>query len=81
MEQQNVGLDEVVMTQFVVQYQNFTNLEWPDAWTIDDDGWLYVISNRANKFINGTMDFSGQSGPNFNVIRIFVDDLSYLTFE
>ena len=75
MEDQNAEIDEVIMSQFVVPYQNVTTIEWPNAWTIDDDeGWLYVISNRANKFLNGTMDFSGGSGPNFNLVRIFVDD-------
>ena len=42
MEKQNANLDEVVMTLFVVPYQNSTNMEWPDAWTIDDEGWLLL---------------------------------------
>ena len=55
MEDQNAELDKVVMTQFVVPYQNFTTIEWPDAWTIDDEGWLYLIANRANKFHQTSM--------------------------
>ena len=78
MEEQNAALDEVVMTQFMIPYQNFTNLEWQDAWTIDDEGWLHVMAKRANKFIISTMDWSGESGSNMNILRIFVDDQSYL---
>lgn len=81
MEEQDAELDEVVMTEFVVQYENYTVLEWPDALSIDDEGWLYAISVRANKFVTGTMDFTGGDGANFNVVRIFVDDQSYLSVQ
>ncbi len=77
MQEQGLGLDKVEMKHFVITHQNDKILMWPDAWTIDDAGWVYNIANKGNEFLDGELDFSGTDS-NFRIISVFMDDMSYV---
>ena len=60
-------------------YRNATTMGWPDTFSMDDQGYLWVVSNRLHEFTAREMDFSGVSGSNFRVSRYhWPDDRSYL---
>lgn len=57
---------------------NSTTMEWIDTFAFDEQGYLWFTSNRLDKFISGELRFSNPSDPNFRIIRVFVNDSSYL---
>lgn len=58
----------------VLLIQNDADLQWPDTFAFDDQGYLYTVSNRIQRFTTGTMDWSEV---NFRVARVFIGSLSY----
>ncbi|XP_062506522.1 protein yellow-like [Corticium candelabrum] len=57
---------------------NSTTMEWVDTFAFDEEGYLWFTSNRLDKFLSGEMQFSNPLNSNFRVIRVFVNDSSYL---
>ena len=79
MNQTGDGLDDLTMDNHTEFYRNATTMGWPDTFSMDDQGYLWVVSNRLHEFTAGEMDFSGASGSNFRVSRYhWPDDRSYL---
>jgi sugar lactone lactonase YvrE len=54
--------------------QNDIELQWPDTFSFDDNGYLYASTNRLPRFISNSYDFSDI---NFRVVRVFVGTKSY----
>ena len=54
-------------------------MSWVDSLALDDDDNLWFTTNNLSAFLDGTMDFSGDSGPNMFVWKVAVDESSYLT--
>ncbi|CAL1547235.1 unnamed protein product [Lymnaea stagnalis] len=54
-------------------------LVFVDSLKVDTAGYLWFTSSRAQKFFDGTMDFTGASGSNYRINRVFVGDKSYLS--
>ncbi|CAG2200203.1 unnamed protein product [Mytilus edulis] len=54
-----------------------TAFNWVSGMHIDN-GYLFFITNKLYKIRLGTMDFSGNDGPNFSIQKIFVGEDSYL---
>ena len=57
---------------------NSTTMIWIDTFAFDEDGYLWFTTNRLNKFLAGEMTFSNPSDPNFRIIRVFVNESSYM---
>ncbi|CAG5119026.1 unnamed protein product [Candidula unifasciata] len=53
-------------------------LEWPDSFTVDEDGFLWFTACRAQLFLLGGIDFSGVKGANFRVWRVSISENGYL---
>eukprot|EP00933_Yihiella_yeosuensis_P018147 TRINITY_DN1500_c0_g1_i1.p1 TRINITY_DN1500_c0_g1~~TRINITY_DN1500_c0_g1_i1.p1 ORF type:complete len:1037 (-),score=167.54 TRINITY_DN1500_c0_g1_i1:780-3890(-) len=56
---------------------------WIDTFSFDNKGYLWMVSNKLNKWFLGAktgnaMDFSGKSGPNFRILKVWVDTKSYI---
>ncbi|CAL1528030.1 unnamed protein product [Lymnaea stagnalis] len=69
------GVTMVTQTEVV---QNVTTYSFVDSLKVDDKGYLWFTSNRAHLYQSATMDFSGASGSNFRVCRVYVGEYSYL---
>ena len=52
-------------------------LSWIDTFAFDDSNELYLTSNHLDRYIAGTMDFSGNSGPNIHILRFNIGARSY----
>ena len=77
MNQTGDRLDDLTMNNYTEFYTDSTTMSWPDTFSMDDQGNLWVVSNRLHEFTAGEMDFSGNS--NFRVSRYpWPDDRSYL---
>jgi sugar lactone lactonase YvrE len=66
-------------TQTAAVVPDNQTLEWVDTFAFDHNGSLIIVTNRLQLFISNTMDFSGASGPNFRVARIYINADAYLT--
>ena len=65
--------------QLILQSTNGNLCNWPDTFGFDtEQRTLLLATNRLVQFINGVMDFSGQSGSNFHVLSYDIDALSYM---
>ncbi|CAG0916960.1 unnamed protein product [Notodromas monacha] len=49
--------------------------EWIDTFAIDSEGFLWVTTNKLNRFFNGTLDVNDT---NFRIIKTFIGAGSYL---
>ena len=56
---------------------NSSTMQWPDTFALDEDGWLWFVSNRLHLFSTDTMTFSG-SDVNVRLWKVFVGGKSYL---
>ena len=56
---------------------NSLTMQWPDTFALDDEGWLWFVSNKLQLFATDTMTFSG-SDVNVRVWKVFVGEKSYL---
>jgi len=54
--------------------QNDIELQWPDTFAFDNNGYLYATTIRLQRFISSSYDFSDI---NFRVIRVFIGTKSY----
>ena len=79
MNQTGNGLDDLTMNNYTEFYTDSTTMGWPDTFSMDDQGYLWVVSNRLHEFKAREMDFTGTSGSNFRVSRYpWPDDRYYL---
>lgn len=53
-------------------------LEWPDSFTVDEDGFLWFTACRAQLFLLGGIDFTGAHGANYRVWRVNIAEKGYL---
>jgi len=60
-----------------VVVQSTELLSWIDTFAFDDSNGLYLTSNHLDRYISGTMDFSGNSGPNIHILRFNIGAQSY----
>ncbi|KAH9519240.1 hypothetical protein Btru_075033 [Bulinus truncatus] len=56
-----------------------TKLVFVDSLKVDTEGYLWFTSSRAQKFFTETMDWTGASGSNYRINKVYVGDKSYLT--
>jgi hypothetical protein len=54
---------------------NDIDLQWPDTFAFDDHGYLYVTTNRLQRFSTNTLD---PKESNFRVARMFIGTKSYM---
>ena len=47
--------------------QNDREMEFADAIAIDENGFIFFMANRLNRFFQGRQDVSGESGTNFHI--------------
>ncbi|CAG7715364.1 unnamed protein product [Allacma fusca] len=59
----------------VLVAQNDAELQWPDTFSIDTDGYLFANPNRLHRFFTKTSNFTEI---NFRVVRIFINSKSYM---
>lgn len=59
----------------VVIMQDDIDLQWPDTFAFDNQGYLYLTTCRNQRFFSNTMDFNDV---NFRVVRVFVGSRSYM---
>ncbi|CAC5403473.1 unnamed protein product [Mytilus coruscus] len=71
------GSEEEVNLRTLQRLSPTTALNFADGMHIDN-GFLYFVTNKFHKFRLGTLDFSGDDGPNFTIGKIFVGEESYL---
>jgi sugar lactone lactonase YvrE len=57
------------------------SLWWVDTFAWGGQGDMWVTSNRLNLWFFGGMDFSGESGPNFRILKLDVGTNSYMDGE
>lgn len=57
---------------------NSTTMVWIDTFAFDENGYLWFTTNQLNKFLAGEMTFTDSSDPNFRIIRVFVNESSYM---
>jgi sugar lactone lactonase YvrE len=60
---------------------NGDSLWWVDTFAWGGQGDMWVTSNRLNLWFFGGMDFSGESGPNFRILKLDVGTNSYMDGE
>lgn len=75
---QGVSTSDVKMVTQRELVRNDSTMQWPDTLAFDNQGWLWFVSNRAQIFINGSMDFTGRGGGNMRVWKVYVNEASYL---
>ncbi|CAL8147982.1 unnamed protein product [Orchesella dallaii] len=61
--------------QETVLIRNDEAFQWPDTFSFDNEGYLYVTTNKMQRFITNTYDLSQQ---NFRVVRVYVGHQSYM---
>ncbi|XP_012940503.1 major royal jelly protein 1 [Aplysia californica] len=76
---QGVSEGEVTIQTQLPLAQNWETMQWVDGMTIGFDNQLYFITERAQLFHTGTMDFSGKQGANFRIFTYPIADKSYLS--
>ena len=54
--------------------QNDIDLQWPDTFAFDNNGYLYATTNRIHRFISNSYDLNDI---NFRVIRVYIGTKSY----
>ncbi|ODM90687.1 Protein yellow [Orchesella cincta] len=59
----------------VLLVQNDVDLQWVDTFAFDNQGYLYMTTNRMQRYSTGTFDFSEV---NFRVARVFIGSKSYM---
>jgi len=57
---------------------NNETMQWIDTFGFDNKGSLIFTANKLQLYFSYTMDFSGKSGPNFRVWKVYIDGDSYL---
>nr|QHF16625.1 yellow protein [Cepaea nemoralis] len=72
----NVGLVELDTESEVVRDDE--RLRFPDSFTVDENQNLLFSACNAEKFLRGTIDFSGAQGPNFRIWSVNISESSYL---
>ncbi|XP_012943431.1 protein yellow [Aplysia californica] len=74
---QNVDIGQANLTTQTQLVQNDETMQWPDTFAIDEEGWLWFVSNRLHLFSTGTMNLTG-SEVNMRVWKVFINETSYL---
>ncbi|CAL8145826.1 unnamed protein product [Orchesella dallaii] len=59
----------------VLLVQNDVDLQWVDTFAFDNEGYLYMTTNRMQRYSTNTFDFSET---NFRVARVFTGSKSYM---
>ena len=72
------GYDNVTMTTQEEVVRDDVRMRWVDTLAWDESGYLWFTANDLSKFLDGTKDFSGSSGPNVYVWKVFVNESYYL---
>jgi len=57
--------------------RNDSSMQWPDTFALDEEGWLWFVSNRLHLFMADQMNFTSDES-NMRVWRVFVNETSYL---
>ncbi|XP_076466373.1 protein yellow-like [Babylonia areolata] len=73
------GYGNVTMTTQEELMQDDVRMRWVDTFGWDQSGHLWFTANDLTSYFNGSMDFTGASGPNMYVWKVFVNESSYLT--
>ncbi|XP_059170166.1 uncharacterized protein LOC131951790 [Physella acuta] len=75
---QNAHDDEVEMKTQTLIAKDDARMQWPDSFTIDDHGYLWFSACKAQLFLRGGMDYTGNSGPNYRIWKVKISEESYL---
>lgn len=57
---------------------NVSTFIWPDSFTIDSDGFLYVVANGIHKYFNQLYNLNLNNEVKFRILRLYVGSNSYL---
>ncbi|KAK7092017.1 hypothetical protein V1264_009628 [Littorina saxatilis] len=76
---QQTGYDKVTLTTDQLIVHDDVRMRWPDTFGWDDSGHLWFTANDLTTYLDRTKDFSGASGPNMYVWKVFVNEGSYLS--
>ncbi|CAL8145841.1 unnamed protein product [Orchesella dallaii] len=71
----NTTTEQIDETTEVLLVQDDVELQWVDTFAFDEEGYIYMTSNRLHRFSTETYDFSQD---NFRVVRVFVGSKSYM---
>ncbi|XP_033761259.1 protein yellow-like [Pecten maximus] len=55
-----------------------TCMNFVDILTFDTDGYLWFTVNKLHKYLLQSMDFTGSSGPNVLIWKVYVGEIGYL---
>ncbi|XP_055887866.1 major royal jelly protein 2-like [Biomphalaria glabrata] len=75
---QSANESAVVMNTQTLVARDDLKLQWPDSFTVDDNGHLWFTACKAQLFLRGGMDYSGNSGPNYRIWRVRINEGGYL---
>lgn len=75
---QEVPIDDVEMRSQYPLVRNDWTMQWPDSLSLDASGWLWFMASKVNQLEGGQIDFTGSSGSNFRVWKVFVNDTGYI---
>ncbi|BFZ09592.1 hypothetical protein BsWGS_12631 [Bradybaena similaris] len=53
-------------------------MQWPDSFTVDEEGYLWFTACRAHLFLLSDIDFSGRQGSNYRIWRVNITENGYL---
>ncbi|KAH9490445.1 hypothetical protein Btru_033883 [Bulinus truncatus] len=75
---QGSGEGTVVMRTQTLVVKDDQRLQWPDSFTVDENGHLWFSACKAHLFLRGGIDYTGSSGPNYRIWRVRINEGGYL---
>ena len=60
--------------------QDNITLQWPDTFAWDNNGYLWFTTNRLHRYFLGNIDLTGNEGPNYRIVKVYVGALSYMNY-
>lgn len=77
MEEQKLPVDQVSLTTQMKLIQDEKMIQWPDTFALDEDGWLWFVSNSLH-LVKTPKTFVATTDPHMRIWKVFVNETSYL---
>ncbi|OWF45424.1 protein yellow-like [Mizuhopecten yessoensis] len=75
---QRKSFQRVAMKSVSEVLSSNTCMNFVDTLTFDTEGYLWFTVNKLHKYILTSMDFTGSSGPNVLIWKVYVGEVGYL---
>ncbi|CAG5125232.1 unnamed protein product [Candidula unifasciata] len=76
-EQQELAIDKVKLTTQVKLVQDEKKMQWPDTFALDENGWLWFVSNRL-QIVKSPKKFIVPKDPHMRIWKVYVNETGYL---